>query len=95
MSTLTTIFNHLYVYLYAIVKFIFGGTCLYRDFVNIEQKDILLTMGETLYQFYPDLVGYDDKGLMLIAFEPQPILILIVGVFAVGSIIGLTRRLFR
>lgn len=95
MSALTTIFNHLYVYLYCLIKIIFGGECLLRDFANPEQKLILQSMGESLYNFYPDYVEFTETGIMKIVFETQPILILIVGVFTVGSIIGLTRRLFR
>lgn len=95
MSALTTIFNHLYVYLYAVMKYIFGGECLANDFNSEAHKEILIEMGEFFYNYYPDLVSFDSKGVLVVDFAPQPILILIVGVFALGAIIALVRRLVR
>ena len=95
MSALTTIFNHLYVYLYCMLNFIFGGEVLLKEIANPTQREILLNCGEVFYKYYPDLVSLDSNGLMAVNFEAQPILILIVGVFALGSIIALVRRLVR
>lgn len=88
MSALTTIFNYLYVYLRVFVAFIFGGTLRHDDFPGVYRQpfyDFLRSLGVSEINF----------ERFVIIFESRPILILIVGIFAVGSIIGLVRRLMR
>lgn len=86
MSSLTSIFNFLYVYLRATICFIFGGLFDVRHFHNVEQisiaRDIVITGSN----------GALENGLI---FDGEPILALVVGIFAVGAIIGLVRRLIR
>lgn len=84
MSALTTVFNYLYVYLVALANFIFGGYFELKSFSG-ERLEVA--------QEFMAAIGCADYGQ--IQFPPRPILMLIVGIFAVGSIIGLVRRLVR
>lgn len=86
MSALTSIFNFLYVYLRVFSCFIFGGSIYSTTFFG-EQKLIFDSICESIY----------GSSLInpVLHFESQPILILVLCVFALGSIIGLVRRLMR
>ena len=86
MSALTSIFNFLYVYFRATICFIFGGWFDVAHFTNPEQKEIVHFMIRYATN------GQFENGMH---FVGQPILILVLGVFALGSIIGLVRRLIR
>lgn len=86
MSALTSIFNFLYVYLRVFSCFILGGSIDSRTFFG-EQKLIFDSICESIY-------GSSVVNPILY-FDGQPILILILCVFALGSIIGLVRRLMR
>ena len=87
MSALTSIFNFLYVYLRCLLCFFTSSLFDVRHFNVPEQKEIARQMIITASN------GSLQNG---IEFDfSAPILFLIVGIFAVGSIIGLIRRLTR
>lgn len=86
MSALTSIFNFLYVYLRAIVCYIFGNLFSANSFTDSEQIEIARSIVRSATN------GQFENGLH---FSGEPILLLIFGIFALGSIIGLVRRLIR
>lgn len=82
MSALTQIFSFLFVYLRLITAFIFGGEVYLSSFP------------ENQYAIAKSI--FNSFGLQsLIIFPGKPILMLVIGIFAVGSIIGLAKRLIR
>lgn len=86
MSALTTIFNFLYVYLRCFACYIFGGRLDVNYFSNLEQIEFVRNIIKTASG------GIYENGL---SFPGQPILLLVLGIFALGSIIGLVRRLMK
>lgn len=85
MSALTSIFNFLYVYLRFVIGYVTGSK-IYLSSFNEEQLSIARNILDSL--------GFTNI-VNVFSFNGEPILMLIVGVFAVGSIIGLVRRLMR
>lgn len=83
MSALTSIFNFLYVYLRIIVAYVFGTKIYVDSFPMGESREIFRAI---INEF-----GFGNY----VYFEPQPLLILIVGVVSLGAIIGLVRRLMK
>ena len=86
MTSLTSIFNFLYVYLRVLACYIFGGRVDVNFFSNLEQIEIVRNIIRIASN------GQFENGF---SFPGQPILLLVLGVFALGSIIGLVRRLIR
>lgn len=86
MSALTSIFNFLYVFIRAMFTFIIGGWFDVRNFSVVEQQNIArqIIIEATNGQF--------ENGTV---FPGEPILLLVIGVFAIGSIIALVRRLIK
>lgn len=87
MSALTTVFNFLYVYLRVFFNYIVGGGLDSTDFSS-EQVPIVISIYECITGQNPGLSFYME-------FEGEPVLMLIIGIFALGSIIGLARRLIK
>ena len=86
MSALTSIFNFLYVYFCFFVKLSFGGHFSSFSFTVAEQQ-----------QYARQLVFNISNGLVqnAVNLSGEPLVILIIGVFTLGAIIGLVRRLMR
>lgn len=86
MSALTSIFNFLYVYIRALFCYVTGSLFDVHYFVSDEQiniaRQIILTATNGQFQ----------NGFH---YPPNPLLLIVLGVFVVGSIIGLIRRLMR
>lgn len=83
MAGLTSVFNFLIVYVNVFVTFIFGGVFSSNEFTVTEQREIANGILSSL------------TVNSSIEFEGQPILMIIIGVFVLGSIISLVRRLIK
>lgn len=83
MSALTTIFNFLYVYLRFIFAYIVGGQIRANQFTSVESQEIAQGIINSL--------GLSHG----VTFSGEPILMLVIGVFALGSVIGLAHRLIK
>lgn len=84
MTALTTMFSFLYVHLRYLVILMFGGE-FYASSFSGEAYEIALTILESYGKSASDCV-----------FSPgYPILVLFIGIFVLGSVIGLARRLIR
>lgn len=86
MTALTTMFNFFVVYINYFVSMIFGGRFLVDEFSNIEQQELARQIVIEASN------GAFSNGLI---FSGVPILALFLGVFVIGAIIGLARRLIR
>lgn len=82
MTALTTMFNFIIVYVRYFSVIVFGGS-LYLNSFSGEQ-----------YLIAKNIFDYYDIGSVLI-YENNPLIVLFVGVFVIGAIIGLARRLIR
>lgn len=85
MTALTTMFNHLLGWLFALVMVLFGipQDSFASDKFSPEVMEIANKFAEEFFTLNPD-------------FKPlSPIILLPVGIFLAGAIIGLVRRLVR
>lgn len=89
MSALTSIFNFLYVYLRCIIAYIMGNKIYSSDFSG----ECLEIMTNIVRSVQPNLT--ENWTYITLNRGGEPILMVVIGVFAVGSIIGLVRRLMK
>lgn len=92
MSALTEIFNYLYAYLIFLVDIFFFDFNLQLDFMSPEVREITSLIEQNLVLF----VGEKNVDAFITTISNiHPYLMLSIGIFACGSIIGLVRRLVR
>lgn len=92
MSALTEIFNYLYAYLIYLVDIFFFDLEINLDFMSPEVREIYSLIDQDLLLF----VGEENVDAFLTSISNiHPYLMLSIGIFACGSIIGLVRRLVR
>lgn len=85
MSALTEIFNHLYAYLLAFLTFVLG----------IETKVPNGPVGDICQDISQNLFSMFTEEQILHFMEIRPILLISIGIFACGALIGLVHRLMR
>lgn len=85
MTTLTTMFNHLLGWLFALVAILFGIPLDGFDVSGFSPE--VLTIAD---EFVNEFTFFNQN------FEPlSPIILLPVAIFVIGAIIGLAHRLIR
>lgn len=82
MTALSSIFTFLYVYFRYLIILMFGGTFRIADF-----SGEAATFAQTIIESYGFHTAIGSDGI--------PILLLVVGIFVIGAIIRLVRRLVR
>lgn len=91
MTALVSMFNFLRLYLDYFTCIIFGGIFSTEDYTGEFHR---LAYNICAY-IIPDIPAYYPDGVWYLEVQGNPYLFIPIGIFAIGSVIGLVRRLVK